>query len=137
MDLDRRRIFTVVMYRPFAGKNLAATAPGQVVAVETKDRLYRVNGALDVPWFISKEWTAEAGTMAVSRRCHLKPFISHGLTVLVVCGTPMFEQRVRRALRSMAADITLMSSDFQIDESEDSHTASFRFRNVPKSTPID
>lgn len=136
MDLDRRRIFTVVMYRPFNGKNLAATAPGQVLTDQTKDRWYRVNGALDVPWFISKEWTAEAGTMAISRTCYRRSSRGHGLTVLVVCGTPMFEHCVRRALRSMTWDITLICSDFQIDESEDSHTASFRFRNVPKSTPI-
>lgn len=67
MEMDRRRIFTILVYRPFRGTNLPPDTAGQVTMDERQNRLYRVDGALDIPWFISKEWAAEAGTMALSR----------------------------------------------------------------------
>ena len=63
LDLDTRRIFTVLVYMPFEGRNRSADT---LESAEQRPRFYRVNGALDIEWLLAREWDAEAGNMVLS-----------------------------------------------------------------------
>lgn len=133
MERDReRRIFTVFLHRPFHGRN--TSTPIFTQPYVNFQRVYSIPSALDLGWFVQEEWAAEAGPMAVSRKS-LKGQLRTSMCITdgKVCGTPMFERQVRAALRKSPHDIELITSPFQIDESASSRTASFRFRNVPRS----
>jgi hypothetical protein len=133
MERDReRRIFTVFLYRPFHGKN--ASTPTFTQPYLRFQRIYSIPSAIDIGWFVQEEWAAEAGTMAVSRKSSQGQLcVSVCIANGKVCGSPLFERQVRVALRKSPHDIELITSPFQIDESTSSRTASFRFRNVPRS----
>lgn len=63
---SERRIFTVFLYRPFHGKN--TSVPIFTQPYTKYRRIYSIPSALNIDWIVQEEWTAEAGTMAVSRK---------------------------------------------------------------------
>lgn len=65
MDTSRRRIFTVHIYAR-AQHDVEATARTVSRADPERPRLLRVDGPLDVTWFLNQEWAAEAGNMVLS-----------------------------------------------------------------------
>lgn len=107
-SMDKRQILTVIIY-----------SPGQSQGVEVQDlkgveRLLqiRVSRSLDMRWVLDSEWNAEAGSMAVC-----------------LCGPPLFEQKLRAAVRSMKQDIRVVGGDYQVDETVESQTAMGRIED--------
>ncbi|GAB1729809.1 hypothetical protein NU195Hw_Modified_187t1 [Hortaea werneckii] len=118
LETDRRRIFTVLIAAPGSAPATPVLASDPDRSTLKHSRLFRMYGEVDIRWLIQQEWSAEAGNMAIS-----------------LCGTPLFEQHVRRALRYSPLGIHLYSSPFQMDESTSSeHNAN---RLVMKSQLAD
>lgn len=67
LELDRRLIFTLVLYVPDVTQGSAAIS--QVAKGLVQDRLLRTDQPLNLSWYIESEWSAEAGNMAISSRC--------------------------------------------------------------------
>jgi hypothetical protein len=63
LDMDRRKIFTLVLYIPHA-RAQSVYAPQSELLRST--RCVRTNEALDLRWYIDKEAASEAGNMMIS-----------------------------------------------------------------------
>lgn len=104
-------------------------APGQVDALVEREwgsirQVYPMTTNLDVEWFIEQEWGAEAGNMIVARMFHS---LFLGNTVKCpVCGSPRFEQVVRKAIRRSPHDMALLDGDLQLDETITSEMSCLR-----------
>ncbi|KAK3115493.1 hypothetical protein LTR53_005109 [Teratosphaeriaceae sp. CCFEE 6253] len=105
-EMDRRRIFTLLLYVPPDGPS--ASGPAESAQPDTHQaRFFRITDALDLLWVVNQESIAEAG----------------------ICGTPDFEKRVRNAIRASKHDIRLVTSLYQMDENPLSRKMSGHYNN--------
>ncbi|KAF2197905.1 hypothetical protein GQ43DRAFT_402090 [Delitschia confertaspora ATCC 74209] len=110
-EMDRRHIFTVALYLP------SSTSGGsRILNTNKNDRWIRTETNLDPSWFIYNEWSAEAGSMAIS-----------------VCGNPFFEEAVRRAVHKSDKDIHFYTAEFHPEETPVSRLSNHRVVTTGKS----
>ena len=132
IDLSKdRRIFTSQIYLR-AGETPFTLPYENTNGDRVGDALVAVDKDIDFEKSILAERAAEAGNMAISRACAITSCGS--LTdQRLVCGPPLMEREVRRALRTNQQDVELFTSPFQMDETVRSHAVSQRFVNASKA----
>ena len=119
LDQDRHRIFTMVIYMPYEREVTRL--------YERQPRVFEARLPLAIEWTIAKEWSTEAGTMAVSGIASYVVLLRDSILMLAVCGHPKFERRVRRGVSNAGHCINLFGSSFQPDETKASKACWERF----------
>jgi hypothetical protein len=122
--MDRRQIFTLVLYVPSLEAGGSET---NNTTLRSSDRCFHTSQNLDMTWYIDKEATAEAGSMAVTGMSQLENFSKRPMLTITVCGTPHFEEAVRRGVKSNSHDIYITYSEFHPESTLTSQDAQQRY----------
>jgi hypothetical protein len=109
LAMDKRQIFTLALYIPSSRSSNWQPVDSEL---RSSDRCFRTSESLDLCWYINEEARSEAGNMAISGKKSLARLRSRILTT-VVCGTPHFEEAVRRGVRSNQHDIYISNTSFR------------------------
>lgn len=88
-------------------------------------KVHRVTRPLNIMWTVEREWSAEAGNMAILGKSSFS-CLRH-CTEPQVCGHPRFDRHVRKAVRASQYDAVLFQSSFQPDETPESKIAWSQF----------
>lgn len=74
VDQDSREILTIFLFYP---DDLEGSSEGRETKFQApRKRILSVAGKLDMPWFIDREWGAEAGNMLLSGEWRTSSFDS-------------------------------------------------------------
>jgi hypothetical protein len=121
LAIDERQIFTLALYIP-------PRAPADVSGILATERYLRTDQPLNLEWYIDKEASSEAGDMMVSGMLQAISFscIDTCLTLLV-CGTPHFEDAVRRGVRASKQNVYVSYTSFRPEESRASKASQMRY----------
>ncbi|KAF2257699.1 hypothetical protein CC78DRAFT_622409 [Lojkania enalia] len=104
-DLDQANIFTLALFVPDQKVPSKLSFSGRI------DRFRRVDKRLNISEYITGENEIEAGNMVIS-----------------VCGTPKFEEEVRRAVRQSDMDLHISMTEF--------HALETPIARIPTSTLV-
>jgi hypothetical protein len=122
-DMDQRQILTVFCFHPSQAE---ISSTSRVASIQPpRPRILSLTTTLDMSWFIENEWGAEAGNMLVAGKTRVAhtTFIAN----YIVCGSPQFELRARKAVRSSSHEIDFRNSVFQPSETQTSKLSGFRY----------
>jgi hypothetical protein len=116
-----RQIFTVSLYGQRARSSLSKALQKDPRTAKYTPLLV-VNDA-KIGARIEAEWSAEAGNMAILRKCVYSRVFVVGQAayaqLYAVCGSPIMEANVRKSVRSLHGDITIITSAFRLDVARD------------------